>query len=86
MYLFKVTSFSGDERECDEGDLAWVKKEEMDKLPMWEGDKAFLPLLEKEAKTPFQMVLLYEGGRLKEVLGPYYEAPTKKKAKKKRGK
>ncbi len=86
MYLFKVTSFSGDERECDEGDLAWVKKEEMDKLPMWEGDKAFLPLLEKEAKIPFRMTLIYKGGRLKEVLGPYYEAPTKKKAKKKRGK
>lgn len=87
MYLFKVTSFSGEEIVCDEGDLAWVKKEEMDKLPMWEGDRAFLPLLEKEAKSPFQMTLVYEGGDLKEVLGPYYEeAKAKKKKRKKRGK
>ena len=84
MYLYKVTSFSGTQIECNEGDLAWVKKEEMGKLPMWEGDKAFLPLLDKPHPSPFELTLVYKGGCLKEVLGPYYKKrPTKKGGKKK---
>lgn len=82
MYLYKVTSFSGTLIECNEGDLAWVKKAEMGELPMWEGDKAFLPLLDKPHSSPFELTLVYRGGCLQEILGPYYKI---KRAKKKRG-
>ncbi len=87
MFLFKVTSFSGELLTCSEGDLAWVKKEKMGDLPMWEGDKAFLPLLEEEREHPFSMILEYHGGALSSVHGPFYEGKAKnKKAKRKKKK
>lgn len=82
MFLFKVTSFSGEIIDCDEGELAWVKKEKMGELPMWDGDKAFLPLLEKEASRPFSLILEYRSGRFLAAHGPFY--PPEKKKKKKR--
>lgn len=81
MYLYKVTSYEGELGDCDEGDLAWVKKDQMLSLPMWEGDKAFLPLLEQEVTTPIRMNLIYRGNKLAQVEGPYF--PEKKKTKKK---
>ena len=86
MYLFKVTSFSGELIDCDEGDLAWIKKEEMTSLPMWEGDKAFLPLLEGKEPRPFSLILEYRGGELYATHGPYYPKETKKKGTKKKKK
>ncbi len=79
MFLFKVTSFSGELTECDEGELAWVKKEDMSKLPMWEGDKAFLPLLEEKQARPFSLILEYRGGELYATHGPFYPKEPKKK-------
>ncbi len=84
MYLFKVTSFSGELIDCDEGELAWVKKEEMPSLPMWEGDKAFLPLLEEKESRPFSLILEYRGGELYATHGPYYPKEAKKKGAKKK--
>lgn len=78
MYLYKVTSFEGELIDCDEGELAWVKKDEMLSLPMWEGDRAFLPLLEKEEEHPMRMNLIYRGGKLDRVEGPFYSAKKKK--------
>ena len=72
MYLYKVTSFEGELIDCDEGELAWIKKEKMTDLPMWEGDKAFLPLLEEDAKTPLRLTLIYHGNKLDNVEGPFY--------------
>ena len=72
MYLYKVTSFEGELIDCDEGELAWIKKEKMTDLPMWEGDKAFLPLLEEDAKTPLRLTLIYHGNKLDHVEGPFY--------------
>lgn len=86
MFLFKVTSFSGKATECDEGELAWVKKEDMAKLPMWEGDKAFLPLLEKKQAKPFSLILEYRGGELYATHGPFYPKKRDKKGAKKKKK
>ena len=72
MYLYKVTSFEGELIDCDEGELAWIKKEKMTDLPMWEGDKAFLPLLEEDAKTPLRLTLIYHANELDHVEGPFY--------------
>ena len=46
MHLFTATEFTGKLKECDEGVLEWVDKEFLYSLPMWEGDKIFLKLLE----------------------------------------
>jgi 8-oxo-dGTP diphosphatase len=39
MHIFTSDSFSGSLIDCDEGVLEWVKKEELNSLPLWEGDK-----------------------------------------------
>ena len=48
---------------CAEGELAWIKKEELLRLPMWEGDKIFLRLLES-GEPFFSLKLRYEGEHL----------------------
>ena len=63
MHLFTVTDFEGEPHECDEGDLLWVKKEEVPHLNVWEGDRIFLTLLSQDAPF-FSMKLVYEGDRL----------------------
>lgn len=45
MHLFTSDNFSGTVTECNEGVVCWVKKEEIKNLPLWEGDKIFLDLL-----------------------------------------
>lgn len=85
MYLYKVTGFTGELRDCDEGELSWIKKERMMSLPMWEGDKYFLPLLEKEEASAFSLALIYEDDVLTKVYGPCFPARKNRgKAKKKR--
>ena len=63
MHLFTVTDWEGEQKVCDEGDLAWIKKEDLLSLPMWEGDKIFLKLLDEDASF-FSLKLCYEGGKL----------------------
>ena len=66
MCLFTADGYEGDIKECDEGELAWVEKEAVCTLPIWEGDKLFLSLLEQDAPF-FSLKLLYgEGGFLRE--------------------
>lgn len=51
-------------RDCAEGELKWIPKSEILDLPLWEGDRAFLPLLETREDC-FSMKLTYlPGGRL----------------------
>ena len=64
MHLFTVSAFAGELRECNEGDLAWVKKEEVDALPMWEGDHVFLRLLAKDDLPFFSLKLVYNDDKL----------------------
>lgn len=67
-YIFLYTSdqFEGTLKECDEGTLTWVKKEQVYDLNLWEGDKVMFRLL-KERKTPFSLKLTYQGDTLVEV-------------------
>ena len=50
--------------ECDEGELAWVPLEEMDKLPVWEGDKLMFAKLFSDDRRFFTMKLCYDGDKL----------------------
>ena len=63
MHLFTADRFQGElKTESDEGTLVWVPKEEVRKLPLWEGDLLFFDLLERAGF--FTMKLRYEGERL----------------------
>ena len=63
MFLFTVTDFSGELKVCDEGDLAWVDKDKIAELNIWEGDKIFLKMLE-EREDFFTLKFVYEGDKL----------------------
>ena len=63
MHLFTATAWEGTPIPCAEGELAWIKKEELLRLPMWEGDKIFLDLLDNEDRF-FSLKLCYKGDRL----------------------
>lgn len=59
MHLFICRDFSGVIKECDEGVLEWVKKEDVYNLPLWEGDKIFLKLIENPDYPFFSLRLEY---------------------------
>lgn len=64
MHLFKCRDFSGTlTKDCDEGKLEWIEKERLKALPMWEGDKIFLELLDKDVNF-FSLKLSYSKDRL----------------------
>ena len=66
MYLYLVDEVKGSLIECDEGELAWFKKEELMKLNMWEGDYKFLPLL-LNTEDFIRLELRYSNDQLVEV-------------------
>ena len=64
MHLFTVDGYEGDiNYDCNEGTLEWVKKEDINKLPIWEGDKIFFDLLENKVDF-FSLKLTYRGDAL----------------------
>ena len=64
MHLFHSTDFSGIQKDTSlEGDLKWVEKKQLLSLPMWEGDRIFLDLLDKKVGF-FSLKLVYQGDRL----------------------
>lgn len=64
MHLFTSDSFSGELKECDEGELCWVEKEKIPNLPIWVGDKIFLKLIADNTAPFFSLRLEYVGDRL----------------------
>ena len=63
MHLFTATGFEGEVKTCDEGELVWVPKTDIEKLNIWEGDRIFFELLRKEEPF-FSLKLKYEGEKL----------------------
>ena len=63
MHLFTADGWTGTPKECDEGELAWIKKSELLRLRLWEGDKIFLRLLDTDEPF-FSLKLKYEGDTL----------------------
>ena len=59
MSLFTTTDFTGDLTDCDEGELAWIPKEKVYGLDIWEGDRIFFRLLEKR-ETFFSLKMRYD--------------------------
>ena len=64
MHLFTATGYTGTMlTDCDEGELAWIKKAELLRLTMWEGDRIFLRLLDS-GEPFFSLKLCYQGEKL----------------------
>lgn len=63
MHLYTAREFIGQLHPCDEGELAWIERTRLFSLPMWEGDRIFLKLLE-ESLPFFELTLNYRGNRL----------------------
>ena len=63
MHLFTADGYAGQIRICDEGELEWIEKQRLQALPIWEGDKIFLRLLDSEQPF-FSLKLCYHGERL----------------------
>ena len=63
MHLFSATRFQGELIACDEGDLAWIRKDALLALTLWEGDRIFLKLLDSDAPF-FDLRLEYAGEKL----------------------
>ena len=63
MYLYTADGYTGQPRECDEGDLQWVAKDRIEDLPIWMGDKIFFRLL-REDRPFFSLKLVYQGDQL----------------------
>lgn len=60
MSLFTADGFTGEPIPCDEGELEWVDKTNIESLNIWEGDKIFFRLLEED-RPFFSLKLKYDG-------------------------
>ena len=67
MHLFTADGFEGQIKTCEEGNLEWIEKEKLLELPIWEGDKIFLRLLDEDAPF-FSLKLVYDGDTLMEAV------------------
>ena len=64
MHLFTADQFDGElVAECNEGELAWIPKDQIFTLSLWEGDKIFLKLLAEDCPY-FYLKLEYRGDDL----------------------
>ena len=64
MHVFTAKDFFGEIKECVEGELVWINKSDIYSLPIWEGDKIFLRLIENENYPFFSLRLQYKGEKL----------------------
>ncbi len=62
-FIFRVDTFSGTPfTENPEGTLVWIKVDDILSLPLWEGDRHFLPLVFDDDPRAFHGVMPYDGG------------------------
>ena len=71
MHLFTATEYTGEITECNEGTLEWVEKDRIEDLPIWEGDKVFLSILNANLNF-FSLKLVYRGEELIESIVKKY--------------
>lgn len=67
MHLFTATDWTGECKDCDEGDLEWIDKADLLSLTLWEGDRIFLRLLDENIPF-FSLKLTYSGDKLVEAV------------------
>ena len=64
-FIFLISRFSGEPFASNsEGALEWVDIDRIGELPLWEGDRHFLPLIFDADPRPFHGVMPYRDGRM----------------------
>ena len=58
MHLYTADGYTGEMRDCDEGELIWIDKDKVYDLPIWEGYKVFYRLFE-QTEGFFSVKLVY---------------------------
>lgn len=67
MFLYTADQFEGNLRECDEGELEWIQKDQLVNLNFWTGDEIFFKLI-RDDEPVFTLKLQYAGKRLLEAV------------------
>jgi 8-oxo-dGTP diphosphatase len=63
-FIFRIDQWQGEPyTQNAEGTLLWVPMAEMMQLPLWEGDRHFLPLVFDDSVGQFHGVMPYQLGR-----------------------
>ena len=63
-FIFRIDRWRGEPHtENPEGVLEWVDVEQLLGLPLWEGDRYFLPLVFQDSVRQFHGVMPYRDGR-----------------------
>lgn len=63
VFVFTCAAFGGQPRASDEGDLHWIPDDELTGLELHEGDRVFLPWLDRDRL--FSAKLIYEKGEFR---------------------
>lgn len=64
-FVFLVEAYSGEPMTSNaEGNLEWIELDSVAGLPLWEGDRHFLPLVFDGDPRPFHGVMPYRDGRM----------------------
>ena len=64
-FLFLITSYEGTPPATNaEGALEWIAVERILDLPLWDGDRHFLPLVFDPDPRPFHGVMPYRDGKM----------------------
>lgn len=63
MFLYTAETLDGQIKDCDEGELKWIDKNNVLDLNLWEGDRIFLKLLCQNSSF-FSLKLSYKGDSL----------------------
>ena len=63
-FIFRIDQWAGSPRQENvEGSLLWIDLDRMADLPMWEGDRFFLPLVFEKTDRQFHGVMPYKDGK-----------------------
>ena len=76
MFLYTAKENITSLPDCNEGNLEWVAKNDIEKLKLWQGDKIFLKLLAEDYPF-FSLKLKYRWDNLELAILDGKEIPTK---------
>jgi len=63
-FIFRIDEFDGEPFACnDDGPLEWVELARLLEVPMWAGDRLFLPMVFDEDRRPFHGFMRYCDGK-----------------------
>ncbi|WP_277287365.1 NUDIX hydrolase [Sneathia sanguinegens] len=64
IHVFSTTEFSGKLIECDEGDLEWIKREDILNLNIWESDRYLLSKIVNKEYDYFMITSKFKNMKL----------------------